>query len=344
MRLFDTIHATGHEQVLLSHDPSSHYRSIIAIHSTRLGPAVGGTRLWRYKSDGDALTDALRLSRAMTYKNAAAGLDLGGGKAVLLAPPSPIDRQALFRAHGRFIQKLGGLFITAEDVGTSPDDMAIVRHETPHVAGLQQGGGDPSPWTAKGVYRAMQAAARYRLGTDNLGQCTIAIQGAGHVGYHLAHRLHKDRARLYVADIDAARAGRLADHFNAEIVSPDEIHRVKADIFAPCALGGILDDRTIPELRAEIVAGAANNQLLEDRHGEALERKGVLYVPDYIANAGGVISGALDLLGWDTDTVRRKVHEIHDTVLGVREIAKAEGIPTSLAADHLAERRLAQAG
>lgn len=341
MSLFDKIIAMGHEQVQLCHDASSGYRAIIAVHSTALGPAVGGTRFWRYERDEEALLDALRLSRGMTYKNALAGLCAGGGKAVILRNDGePLDRECLFRAHGRFIERLGGRFITGEDVGTTPADMEIIRRETLHVKGLANEGGDPSPWTAKGVFRAIQAAARHRWGRDEIAGRTVALQGCGNVGSHLAAELRRAGAKLIVADIDPERARRLATELGAELCAPESILSVDADILAPCALGGTLNDHTVPVLRAEIIAGAANNQLLEPRHGDALAARSILYVPDYVANAGGVLSGGVDLFGWSRADVERRVHAIHDTVLAVLALAQTDGIPSHRAADLLAEERL----
>jgi leucine dehydrogenase len=331
----------GHEQVVLASDPAAGYRGILAIHSTALGPAVGGTRVWRYDREEDALVDALRLSRGMTYKNALAGLRAGGGKAVVLLPAGePPDRERLLRAHGRAVESLGGRLITGEDVGTTLADMDIIALETRYVKGRAQGGGDPSPWTAKGVLRAIQAAARHRFGTDDLAGRTVAIQGCGNVGAHLAAELRRAGARLLVADVDPARAARVAAEVGAEVVDPGAIVSAEAEILAPCALGGVMNDETLPALRCEIVAGAANNQLLEPRHGDALAARGILYVPDYAANAGGVLSGGFDLFGWTAEEVERRVHGIYDTVLSIVEMAEKGGIPTHAAADRLAEQRL----
>jgi leucine dehydrogenase len=331
-----------HEKVLIGHEPASGYRGIIAIHSTARGPAVGGTRLWNYASEDEALTDALRLSRGMTYKNALPALPLGGGKAVIIGDNKTLDRDAIFSAHGRFVESLGGDFITAEDVGTSPADMEIVRRETRYVAGLLSGTGDPSPYTARGVFRAMQAAAKHLWKSDELAGITVALQGCGNVGYNLAKNLHAAGAKLIVSDIDAQKTKRLVDEFDAEVVEGDEILAVQSDIFAPCALGAVINDRSIPQLRSQIVAGAANNQLLEDHHGEMLKERGVLYVPDYAANSGGVFSGCVELLGWTSDEVSRKVDEIYNTVLNILELSSAEGISTNKAADRIAESNLSQ--
>ena len=329
-----------HEKVFIGHEPVIGYRGIIAIHSTARGPAVGGTRLWNYTTEDEALTDALRLSRGMTYKNALAALPLGGGKAVVIGDNKSLDREAIFTAHGRFVEALGGDFVTAEDVGTSPSDMEIVRRETSHVAGLLSGTGDPSPYTARGVFRAIQAAAKHVWKSEELSGVTVALQGCGNVGYHLAKNLHAAGAKLIVSDIDTRKIRPLVEEFDAVVVETEEIIGVGADIFAPCALGGVINDRSIPQLRAQIVAGAANNQLLEDRHGEILKERGILYVPDYAANSGGVFSGCVELLGWKAEYVSKKVDEIYNTVLSILELAAAENISTSKAADRIAESRL----
>ncbi|MGH7717695.1 MAG: Leu/Phe/Val dehydrogenase [Gemmatimonadaceae bacterium] len=344
MGLFDRIAEMGHEQVVLCSDPSCGYRGIIAIHSTVLGPALGGTRVWQYASDADALVDALRLARGMTYKNAVAGLNLGGGKAVIIGDSrttqGTAQREMLFRAHGRFVNSLGGRYITAEDVGTSTADMDFVHMETEHVTGLAERSGDPSPVTAHGVFRAIKASAKWRWGSDALTGKHVAIQGAGHVGYHLARELRAAGAAITVTDIYPERVKRVVADFAAATVEPEDIYSVDADVFAPCALGGIINDDTIDQLRVEIVAGGANNQLLDERHGDMLEERNILYAPDYVANAGGVINVYGELHGWDNARSLRKAAEIYDTLLGVFEIAKADGIPTYVAADRLAERRL----
>lgn len=344
MNLFDTISEMGHEQVVICHDPSAGYRGIIAVHSTVLGPALGGTRFWQYESDDAAITDALRLSRGMTYKNAVAGLNLGGGKAVIIGNNKTMNREMIFRAHGRFVESLGGRYVTAEDVGTSTMDMDYVHMETDYVTGLAGRSGDPSPVTAHGVFRAIQASSMYRWGSDDLADKTIAIQGCGNVGFYLARQLHEAGARLVVSDIDHERVRRVVEATGARVAGADDIYSVKADIFAPCALGGIINDETIPKLQVEIVAGGANNQLLEERHGVALEERDIVYAPDYVANAGGVINVYSELAGWDATRSLRKADEIYHTVLGVFEIAKADRIPTYEAADRLAERRLHTVG
>jgi leucine dehydrogenase len=336
--------ATEYERVLFGRDDASGYRGIVAIHGTRLGPALGGARFWNYASEQEALTDALRLSRGMTYKNALAELPFGGGKSIIIGDNKrTAGREELFRAHGRFVETLGGSYLTAEDVGTTTADMESVLKETQHVAGLAHRSGDPSPVTARGVFRAMQAAARHRWGTDELAGRRVALQGCGHVGHYLTKELHEVGAKLIVTDVDRESVERVASQYGAESVEPEEIFAVEADIFAPCALGGILNDETIPQLRVEIVAGAANNQLLEARHGDALAARNILYAPDYAANAGGVINGCIELLGWKQSESRAKVEAIYDTLLEIFQRAELSGISTSGAADQLAEARLQHA-
>jgi len=344
MKIFDTIAGMGHEQLVLCQDSASGYRGILAIHSTTLGPALGGTRFWNYDSDEDAIVDALRLARGMTYKNAVAGLNLGGGKSVIIGDNKTTDREMIFRAHGRFVESLGGRYITAEDVGTSTSDMDYVHMETDYVSGLAGRSGDPSPVTAHGVFRAIQASAKARWGSDDLTLKTVSVQGCGHVGYYLAKELHEAGAKLIVTDIDAERVRRVTSEFGARAVGSDEIYSVQADIFAPCALGAVINDKTIPQLKVEIVAGAANNVLLEERHGDELDQRKITYAPDYVANAGGVINVYSELAGWTSARAFRKADEIYDTILKVFDIAKAESIPTYVAADRLAEQRIHAVG
>ncbi|HEX2268473.1 MAG TPA: amino acid dehydrogenase, partial [Pyrinomonadaceae bacterium] len=302
--------------------------------------SIGGTRFWHYQNENEAIEDVLRLAQGMTYKNSLAGIPFGGGKSIIFRNDDAIDREAIFRTHGRFVETFGGQYITAEDVGTNPADMEHVRKETKHVAGLLSGSGDPSPVTARGVFRAMQAAAQYRWGSDALAGRTIALQGCGNVGYHLASYLHGAGTHLVVSDIDPEKVERVVKEFAASAVTPEEIYQVEADIFAPCGLGGVLNDQTIAQLKTAIVTGGANNQLLEPRHGDELAARDILYTPDYAANAGGVINGCRDLLGWDAAQAAAKVDEIYNTVLNIFQLAAAEGIPTYKAADRLAEQRL----
>jgi leucine dehydrogenase len=339
--LFPLLAEHEHEQVSFYYEPSCGYRGIIAIHDTTLGPALGGTRFWQYESDRDALVDALRLSRGMTYKAAVAGLNLGGGKAVIIGDNHATRREPIFRAHGRHVASLRGRYITAEDVGTSTADMEFIRVETEYVTGLTGKSGDPSPVTAYGVYRGMKACARLRYGSDDLTGKTIAVQGCGHVGYFLCKLLHEEGAKLIVTDIDPARVKTAVQEFRASGVKPDDIYGQRADIFAPCALGAIINDETLGRLKVDIIAGAANNQLAEDRHGEQVESQGMLYAPDYVINGGGLINVNAELHGWSLDRARNKAGEIYDTILRVFDIAKEECIPSYLAADRLAERRIA---
>jgi leucine dehydrogenase len=340
MDTFAEMQTWGHEQVLFSHEPSCGYFGIIAIHDTTLGPALGGTRVWPYESTEAAIRDVLRLARGMTYKSAVAGLNLGGGKAVIIADPKRADRESLFRAHGRFVETLGGRYITAEDVGTSPTDMEFVKRETKHVAGLLNLSGDPSPVTGYGVYVGMKAAAKAKWGKDSLAGKTIAVQGCGKVAYYLMTHLKEEGARLIVTDIDGEKVQRVVDELGATSVATDAIYDVEADIFAPCALGGILNDDTIGRLKVEVVAGGANNQLGEMRHGREIEARGILYAPDYVINGGGVINVYGELQGWTMDRAKRKAQEIYDTILRVFMIAERDGVPSFEAADRLAEERI----
>ena len=339
--LFSLLAQHEHEQVSLYYDPSTGYRGIIAIHATVLGPALGGTRFWNYSSDEDALIDALRLARGMTYKAAVAGLNLGGGKSVIIGDNRTTRREALFRAHGRHVESLKGRYITAEDVGTSTSDMEFIKAETDHVTGLIGKSGDPSPVTAYGVYRGIKACARYRYGSDSLVGKSVALQGCGSVGYHLARLLAAEGAAITCTDIDPQRVKRVVEESRAKPVGTDEIYDVPANVFAPCALGAVINDQTLDRLRVEIVAGAANNQLAEDRHGDLLEQRQITYAPDYVINGGGLINVNAELHGWAPERARSKAGEIYDTLLRVFEIAREEGVPSYRAADRLAEQRIA---
>ncbi|CAN5382526.1 leucine dehydrogenase [soil metagenome] len=340
MELFDQIAENDHEQVVLCHEPSCGYRGIIAIHDTTLGPALGGTRFWSYASDEEALIDVLRLSRGMTFKAAMAGLNLGGGKSVIIGDPRTLRREAIFRAHGRFVESLGGRYITAEDVGTSVADMDYVKMETEHVTGLSDTSGDPSPVTAYGVYRGIKAAAKEKLGSDDLAGKTVTVQGVGHVGYYLCQYLAGEGAKLVVTDIDAERIQRVVQEFGARSVAPSEIYAVDADVYAPSALGATINDETIPQLKVRIVAGAANNVLAEERHGQELHDRGILYAPDFVINGGGLINVYGELNGWAPEQSMRKAGEIYTTLLEIFELARENGIPPSEAAERAAERRI----
>jgi len=344
MDVFADMQTMGHEQVLLSHDPSCGYFGIIAIHDTTLGPALGGTRFWKYATTDEAITDALRLARGMTYKSAVAGINLGGGKSVIIGDNKRADREALFRAHGRFIETLGGRYITAEDIGTSPTDMEYIKLETDHVAGLLGLSGDPSPVTAYGVYVGMKAAARFRWGSDRLAGKTVAVQGAGKVAYSLMQHLHAEGSNLIVTDIDEEKVKRGVQEFGARPVPPNAIYDQEADIFSPNALGAVINDDTLPRLKVEIIAGGANNQLAEDRHGDLLEKRGILYAPDYVINGGGVINVYGELHRWPVERAKKKAGEIYETLLRIFDMAKRDQIPTYQAADRLAQQRIAAVG
>ena len=344
MDVFADMQTMGHEQVLLSHDPSCGYFGIIAIHDTTLGPALGGTRFWKYATTDEAITDALRLARGMTYKSAVAGINLGGGKSVIIGDNKRADREALFRAHGRFIETLGGRYITAEDIGTSPTDMEYIKLETDHVAGLLGLSGDPSPVTAYGVYVGMKAAARFRWGSDRLAGKTVAVQGAGKVAYSLMQHLHAEGSNLIVTDIDEEKVKRAVQEFGARPVPPNAIYDQEADIFSPNALGAVINDDTLPRLKVEIIAGGANNQLAEDRHGDLLEKRGILYAPDYVINGGGVINVYGELHRWPVERAKKKAGEIYETLLRIFDMAKRDKTPTYEAADRLAQQRIAAVG
>jgi leucine dehydrogenase len=341
--LFDLIAEHGHEQVSFASDRKSGYRGIIAVHNTILGPALGGTRFWNYSTDAEAFIDVLRLSRGMTYKAAVAGLNLGGGKSVILGDNRTEEREGLMRAHGRHVESLQGRYITAEDVGTSTEDMDFVKQETSRVVGLAGRSGDPSPVTGLGVYRGMKACAKFRYGDDSLEGKTVAVQGCGHVGYHVLKHLHEEGAKLVVSDIDEEKVKRCVKEFGATAVGTEAIYGAAADIFAPCALGSVINDDTLKVLKVDIVAGAANNQLAEERHGDILDERNVVYAPDYVINSGGLINVNAEVEGWSLERAHQKACEIYDTVLNVLEIARDEGVPTYRAADRLAERRIADA-
>jgi len=338
----------GHEQMVFCQDPASGLRAIIGVHNTVLGPALGGTRMWPYENEDEAVTDVLRLSRGMTYKAAAAGLNLGGGKTVIIGDPKKDKSEALFRALGRFVESLKGRYITAEDVGTSVDDMEYVYMETKHVTGItvaHGGSGDPSPVTAYGVFRGIEAAVKEKFGREDLAGLGVTVQGAGNVGYYLIKQLHEAGAKVTTCDIDADRVQRAVDEFGVSVVSPNEIYDVDAEIFAPCALGAILNDETIPRLKAKVVCGGANNQLGDPVvHGKKLEAKGILYAPDYVVNAGGLINVFCELEGYVRERAMRRASGIFENTMRVFEIAKSRSMPTYQAADRMAEERIAKIG
>ncbi len=337
----------GHEQVVFGYDTATGLRALIAVHSTALGPAAGGCRMWPYGSSAEALTDALRLSRGMSYKNAMAELPLGGGKSVILGDARKDKTPELFQAFGRFVESLGGRYITAEDVGTSTADMAQVAHATRYVSGLSRRagevGGDPGPKTALGVYLGIKAAARFHLGRDLEG-LTVAVQGLGGVGQPLCRLLAGEGARLKVADFRADSAERIRDELGAEVVAAEAIASEAADVFAPCALGAVLSSRSIPLLRARVVAGAANNQLAREEDGAALTQAGILYAPDYVINAGGIINVSHEYQGGATEArVRADIEKIPGRLTEIFERARREGRSTSAVADQMARERLKRA-
>lgn len=346
MSVFSADDFRDHEQVIFASDPASGLRAIVAIHDTRRGPALGGCRFWSYPSETDAIADALRLSRGMTYKSALARLPLGGGKCVVLGGAAEMKTPELLRALGRAIERLGGRYVTAEDVGVTPEDLRIVAETTGHVAGLPETSGDPSPVTARGVFAGLKAAVRHRLGAKDLAGLTVAVQGLGAVGRSLADQLAEAGARLIVADIRAAAVESAVWELEAAAVDVDDIYDAEADVFAPCAMGAVLNDATIPRLNVAVVAGSANNQLARAFHGETLKRRGVLYAPDYAINAGGVINIAHEDRAtgrYDRAAALVAVDRIDDTLAEIFARADAEDRPTSEIADAMAEERLAEA-
>lgn len=344
MPVFTAPDFDNHEQVVFGSDAETGLRCIVAIHNTALGPALGGCRMRDYATEEDALTDALRLSRGMTYKAAIAGIPYGGGKAVILGDPAVVKTPRLLRAFGRFIDSLGGRYITAEDVGTTVGDMDIVRQKTAYARGISDGSGNPSPATAYGVYMAIRAAVQYAMGRTDLSGIRIAVQGLGNVGYALCRFLNEEGARLFVADIRPETVNRAVDEFGAEAVPPDQILGLEVEVFSPCALGAVINDFTIGRLKAGIVAGGANNQLTEPRHGEELNRRRILYAPDYVANAGGVIDVASEGPGYSQEKVLRRVEAIGQTMKEIFIRAEAEKLPTSTVADRMAEEIIHKAG
>ena len=349
MAVFDHPEFDQHESLHFVQEPGSGLEAIIAIHSTALGPAAGGCRRWQYANDADALTDALRLSRGMTYKNAIAGLRFGGGKSVILANEAAPKSPQLFRAFGRAVEGIGGRYVTAEDVGCSVADMRHVREETSFVSGLPQSGdsagGDPSPMTALGVFLGIEAAVRARLGKDSLDGISVAVQGVGHVGLHLCHLLHEAGAKLVVADVNREHLQQARDALPVTEVAPPELLYSKVDVLAPCALGNILTSVTIPRLRAKIVAGAANNQLATEADGARLVEHGILFAPDYVINAGGIINVAHEYYGNSSEqAVRAEVTRIPERLRVIFAKAEETGQPTNLIADDWARRIVASGG
>ena len=345
--LFETIAATGHEQIVYCHSKDAGLRAIIAIHNSVLGPALGGLRMWPYKTEAEALNDVLRLSRGMTFKNAVAGLNLGGGKAVIIGDPSKDKSEALFRAFGRFVNSLNGRYITAEDVGIDVNDMEWVFRETEFVTGVHQvhgGSGDPSPFTAFGTLQGLMAALNHRFGNEDVGKYSYAVQGAGHVGLEFIKLLREQNAKVFVTDINKALVQRAVDEYGCTAVGLDEIYDTDAEVYSPCALGGTVNEQTLPRLKCKIICGAANNQLATDAIGDEVEKRGILYAPDYAVNAGGVMNVSLEIDGYNRERAMRMMRTIYYNVGRIFEIAKRDGIPTYKAADRMAEERIATIG
>lgn len=345
-RIFDTMTEFEHEQIMFCNDNNSGLKAIIAIHNTVLGPGLGGTRFYNYRSESDAIKDVLRLSRGMTYKASISGLNLGGAKAIIIGDPSKLKSEALFRRFGRFIENLNGKYITAEDVGTTTSDMEYINMETSHVVGLPEikgGGGDPSPVTAYGVYLGMKAAAKHVYGNDSLNRKTIAVQGIGKVGYNLIERLYKEGAKIYITDINESNIKKAITDFDAISVNNDDIFDLDVDIFAPCAMGAILNSNTIEKLKCSIVAGAANNQLEnEEEHGLMLKAKNIVYIPDFLINAGGLINVYSEVNGYNKKIAFDQTEKIYQTSLDILNKAEKENTHTQRAAIALAENRIKQ--
>ena len=344
--LTELMTAKGHEQVVFCHNRDVGLRAIIAIHNTTLGPALGGTRMWPYETEEAALRDVLRLSRGMTYKAAVAGLNLGGGKAVIIGDPREDKSEALFRSFGRFIDTLNGRYITAEDVGIDVNDMEFIFQETENVVGVHQahgGSGDPSPYTAYGSIQGIKAALQKVYGNEDLGSCSFAVQGTGHVGLHLVKQLREEGAKVFVCDIMQDSVAEAVE-LGAEAVSTEDIYDLEVDVFSPSALGAVINEKTIPRLKCKIVAGPANNQLANDEAGNELEKRGILYAPDYAVNAGGLMNVSIEFEGWNHERALRMTRTIYYNVSQIFKIAERDGIPTWQAADRMAEERIATLG
>ena len=345
--IFETLGTYGHEQVVFCHQKDVGLKAIIAIHNTVLGPSLGGLRMWAYKTEQEALNDVLRLSRGMTYKNAVAGLNLGGGKAVIIGDPTRDKSEALFRAFGRFVQSLGGRYITAEDVGIDVNDMEYVFRETEFVTGVHQvhgGSGDPSPFTAYGTLQGLMAALNHRYGHEDVGKLSYAVQGVGHVGMEFVKLLREQGAKVFVTDINKAAVQRCVDEYGCEAVALDEIYDVDAEVYSPAALGGTVNEQTLPRLRCKIICGPANNQLASDAVGDEVSRRGILYAPDYAVNAGGVMNVPLEIDGYNRERAMRMMRTIYYNVGRIFQIAERDSIPTYKAADRMAEERIATIG
>ncbi|MCR4398420.1 MAG: leucine dehydrogenase [Firmicutes bacterium] len=341
VEIFKAMAADSHEQLIFCRDRASGLKAIIGIHDTSLGPALGGCRMWPYETEDDAIVDVLRLSKGMTYKSAAAGSNYGGGKMVIWGDPRKDKSEQMFRALGRFVEGLGGRFIT--DVGTVPGDFVWASYETSHVVALPEefgGSGDSSIITAFGVWKGLKACAREVFGDPSLKGLKVVVQGVGKVGFHLVRHLHEEGALITIADLNDSYVERVTAKYPVTVVSPEAVYDVECDIFSPNALGGVINDETIPRLRCKIVAGAANNQLKEDRHGDELHARGILYAPDYVINAGGLIQVADELLGYNKERALKKAASIYDLLSRIFEISKRDNIPTFRAADVMVNERI----
>ena len=341
--IFEQLDTFGHEQVVYCHNKDAGLKAIIAIHNTVLGPALGGTRMWPYKSEAEALNDVLRLSRGMTYKNAVAGLNIGGGKAVIIGDPAKDKSEALFRAFGQFVESQGGRYITAEDVGIDVNDMEFVFRETQYVTGVHQvhgGSGDPSPFTAYGTLQGLLATLNRKFGNEEVGNYSYAVQGLGHVGMEFVKLLKERGAKIFVTDINQRLLDQAVSEYGAEAVAPDEIYDVDADVYSPCALGATVNEETVPRLKAKIICGSANNQLANNEIGDEVGKRGILYAPDYAVNAGGVMNVSLEIEGYNRERAMRMMRTIYHNLTRIYEIAERDGIPTYKAADRMAEERI----
>lgn len=335
----------NHEQLLFCNDNDTGLKAIIAVHNTVLGPALGGTRMWAYSNEMEALTDVLRLSRGMTYKNSLAGLNLGGGKAVIIGDARTMKSEALMRRFGKFVNSLAGKYITAEDVGIGTSDMVYVNMETNHVVGLPGKSGDPSPVTAHGVYVGMKACAKEQFGTDSLAGRKVVVQGVGHVGEYLVSSLAKENAQIFISDIHEPTLKRVAETYGAKVINLDEVYDMEMDIYAPCALGATVNDDTLSRLKCSIIAGAANNQLqVEDVHGRIVMERGIIYAPDFAINAGGVINCYSEVKGLTPQWAMAKADEIYNTVGNIVRRSKSENVPTYQIANKMAEERIEAIG
>ena len=346
MLKFEYMEKYGYEQLIYLYDRNSGLKGFICIHNTTLGPALGGTRVWEYENEEEAVLDVMRLARGMTKKAACAGLNLGGGKAVIIGNSKAlrkdtVKREAFWRAFGRYVDSLGGRFITAEDVGTSPLDMNLVKIETDHVMGLPTTSGDPSPFTAHGVLKGIKACVKEQYGTSKLEGIKVAISGVGHVGACLADLLHEEGAILFISDIDEEALKEVSEKTGATIVDKDLIHTLDVDVYAPCALGATLNDKTIPQIKAKVIAGSANNQLEDtEKHGKMLHDKGIVYAPDYVINAGGLINVYQEKIGYNKEASMHAIDLIYDRIREIIRESKETDTPTSTVAERMAERRI----